>query len=113
MQAVELEQLDTVDVRFRALASCCVMLASGGYPASYKTGFPITGLSQLPEAVSVFHSGTALKDGALVTSGGRVLGITALADTLPQAIERAYDAVAKIQFEGMHYRRDIGKKATN
>jgi phosphoribosylamine--glycine ligase len=110
MQAVELKRLDTVDIRFRALTSCCVMLASGGYPASYKTGFPIAGLSQVPEAVSVFHSGTALKDGALVTSGGRVLGVTALADTLPQAIDKAYTAVEKIQFESMHYRRDIGKK---
>jgi phosphoribosylamine--glycine ligase len=109
MQAVEAERLHTVDVRFRALASCCVMLVSGGYPASYKTGFPIEGLSQVPEDVSVFHSGTALKDGALVTSGGRVLGITAQADALPPAIDRAYDAAAKVRFEGMYYRRDIGK----
>jgi phosphoribosylamine--glycine ligase len=113
MQAVEEERLDTVDVRFRPLASCCVILASGGYPASYKTGFPIEGLSLVPETVSVFHSGTALKDGALVTSGGRVLGITALADTLPHAIGSAYDAAAKIRFEGMRYRQDIGKKAAN
>jgi phosphoribosylamine--glycine ligase len=109
IRAVEDEKLSEIDVKFRSLSSCCVMLASGGYPASYKTGFPVTGLAKTPpEGISVFHSGTALKDGVLVTSGGRVLGVTALADNLPLAISRAYEAVSKISFEGMHYRRDIG-----
>ena len=93
-------------------AAVCVTLASGGYPGSYRTGAPISGVDDaetLP-GVRVFHAGTAWRDGRLVTAGGRVLGVTAVADDLPGAIERAYAAVSRIGFEGMHFRRDIGRR---
>ena len=86
-------------------------MASGGYPASYPKGLEITGLDengQIP-GVTVYHAGTALKDGKLVTSGGRVLGVTALGKTLDEALEKAYAGVEKIHFDGAHYRRDIGR----
>ena len=79
----------------------------------YKTGLPISGLeaaARIP-GVEVFHSGTALRDGQMVTAGGRVLGVTAAAESLQEALERAYEAMAEIQFEGMYYRRDIGHRA--
>jgi phosphoribosylamine--glycine ligase len=94
-------------------ASACVVASSGGYPGSYKTGLPITGLaaaSQVP-GVEVFHAGTALKNGQVLTAGGRVLGVTAAADSLSEALARAYQAMAEIHFEGMYYRRDIGHRA--
>ena len=94
-------------------AAVCVTIASPGYPGKYPTGLEITGVvdaSLLPGA-QVFHAGTARRDGRLVTAGGRVLGVTAVADDLPTAIARAYEAVRCIHFEGMHYRTDIGRKA--
>jgi phosphoribosylamine--glycine ligase len=94
-------------------ASVCVTIASGGYPGQYRTGLEITGLvdaSSLP-GVEVFQAGTARRDGRLVTAGGRVLGVTAVAADLPAAIARAYEAVRCIHFDGMHYRTDIGRKA--
>ncbi|MGB0065843.1 MAG: phosphoribosylamine--glycine ligase [Terracidiphilus sp.] len=94
-------------------ASACVVASSGGYPGSYKSGLPIAGLAaaaQVP-GVEVFHAGTALKDGQVVTAGGRVLGVTAAADTLADALARAYQAMEEIGFEGMYYRRDIGHRA--
>jgi phosphoribosylamine--glycine ligase len=94
-------------------ASVCVVVASGGYPGRYKTGIPIEGLDDAAdqEGVIVFHAGTALEEGRIVTAGGRVLGVTALGPTVAEAIERAYRAVDKISFEGAHFRRDIGRKA--
>jgi phosphoribosylamine---glycine ligase len=94
-------------------ASACVIASSSGYPGKYATGFPITGLdaSARVPGVEVFHSGTAVKDGQIVTSGGRVLAVTAVGETLPQALERAYQAIAEIHFEGMYFRRDIGHRA--
>jgi len=91
----------------------CVVLASGGYPGSYQKGFEITGIKEANQLdrTYVFHSGTAKKDGKLVTSGGRVLGVTARRENIPSAIDAVYEAVGKIHFEKMHYRRDIGKKA--
>jgi len=94
--------------------SCvCVVLASGGYPGKYETGKPISGLEEAEsmEGVVVFHAGTAEQDGRIVTAGGRVLGVTALGGTLPEAVGRAYEAVARIHFEGMHFRRDIARRA--
>ena len=90
----------------------CVAVASGGYPASYPRGLPIDGIDRAErrEGVHVFHAGTAERDGKLVTAGGRVLGVTATADDLATAVTRAYAAVGDIHFEGMHYRRDIGRK---
>ena len=107
--------LADTEVKFRDGAAACVILASGGYPVAYEKGKPISGLTggQLPEMadVTVYHSGTALKDGALVTAGGRVLGVTAVADTLPDALARAYEATGRIDFEQMHKRSDIGARA--
>ncbi|MBI1734893.1 MAG: phosphoribosylamine--glycine ligase [Candidatus Rokubacteria bacterium] len=90
----------------------CVNVASGGYPGPYTTGRPIEGIERAEKlpGVRVFHAGTAMRDGRLVTSGGRVLGVTAVAADLESAIARAYAGVAEIRFEGMHYRRDIGSK---
>ena len=87
-------------------------LASGGYPGHYRKGFPISGVDEadrLPD-VQVFHAGTALQDGQLVTAGGRVLSVAAHGATLQEAVARAYDAAARIKFEGMHYRRDIARR---
>jgi len=94
-------------------SSVCVVMASGGYPAKYETGKKISGLDDTIDGVEVFHAGTALKDGDVVTSGGRVLGITATAPTIKEAIELAYKRIDTISFEGAVYRKDIGLKALN
>lgn len=92
-------------------ASVCVVLASRGYPGSYDTGFPITGVNAVDRDVQVFHAGTKLLDsGELVTAGGRVLSVVATGPTLEDARRKAYDNVARIQFEGRHYRSDIGAR---
>ena len=107
------ERLADTELRWSQGASACVIASSSGYPGSYKTGIPITGLGDAAKVpgVQVFHSGTALKDGQLVTAGGRVLGVTAAADSLEEALARAYEAMALIHFDGMYYRRDIGHRA--
>ena len=86
-------------------------MASGGYPQSYPKGLEITGLDEngQAEGVTVYHAGTKLENGKLLTNGGRVLGVTATAKTLDEALEKAYAAVEKIHFDGAHYRHDIGK----
>ncbi len=91
----------------------CVVMASGGYPGQYSKGHPIEGIAEAEEqeGVVVFHAGTSLADGRLVNSGGRVLGVTAIGDTLKGAIDRAYRAVDRIHWEGAYYRSDIGRKA--
>ena len=89
------------------------MMASGGYPGSYEKNKEIVGLdaaAQLQDIV-VFHAGTKQSDGKFFTSGGRVLGVTGLGQTIKEAIDTTYQAVEKISFEGMHYRRDIGRRA--
>ena len=112
MQACENGTLDETEVEFSTGAACCVIIASGGYPEKYEKGKTISlNGAEDAENVRVFHSGTALKDGALVTNGGRVLGITATADTLKQAITDAYAAAKKIHFDGMFMRSDIGARA--
>jgi len=106
-------RLSETELRWADGASACVIASSSGYPGAYKTGFPLTGLnvaSQLP-GVQIFHSGTTLKDDAVVSSGGRVLGVTASGDSLEQALARAYQAMAEIRFDGIYYRRDIGRRA--
>ena len=103
----------SLTLEWEAPASLCVVLASGGYPGSYEKGKPISGLADaaaLPH-VMVFHAGTTLDRGRVVTSGGRVLSVTATGGTIDEAAERAYAAVDKIQFEGMQLRRDIGWRA--
>jgi phosphoribosylamine---glycine ligase len=105
-------RLAETELRWRPGASACVVASSSGYPGSYKTGFPIVGLgaaSIVPE-VQVFHSGTAQLGSQIVTNGGRVLGVSALGETLGQALERAYKAMAEIEFEGIYYRSDIGRR---
>ncbi|ADB47637.1 phosphoribosylamine--glycine ligase [Acidaminococcus fermentans DSM 20731] len=94
-------------------AAVCVVMASGGYPASYKKGIPITGLkaANAMDNVVVFHAGTREEDGKILTNGGRVLGVTAVADDIPSAQQKAYDAVDKIHFDGAHYRQDIAWRA--
>ena len=111
MEAVLAGRLAGFEIRWAEGAAVCVVLASGGYPGPYEKGKVISGLEEVPEDIVVFHAGTALADGRLVTAGGRVLGVTALAKSIPEAINRAYEGVKCISFEGMHYRRDIGQKA--
>lgn len=106
--------LKDVEVRFDKGAAACVILASGGYPVAYEKGKEITGLEegQLPDSDAViYHAGDALQEGRLVTSGGRVLGVTATASTLPRALKKAYAASDEIFFENMHKRGDIGARA--
>ncbi|MCL2569157.1 MAG: phosphoribosylamine--glycine ligase [Oscillospiraceae bacterium] len=109
-EAVVEERLAEQEIRWSADAACCVVLASGGYPGTYETGKIISGLDQVPADVTVYHAGTKLEDGAYFTAGGRVLGVTAKAPTLDEAIARAYAGVTPIQFEGMQYRTDIGRR---
>jgi phosphoribosylamine---glycine ligase len=106
-------RLAETTMRWAPGASACVVASSGGYPGSYKTGLPITGLSAavLVPGVQVFHAGTAQVGGQVLTAGGRVLGVTAAAGSLDEALDRAYQAMAEIDFEGMYYRRDIGHRA--
>ena len=114
MQATTNGTLAGVPVKWKAASAACVVLASGGYPQKYESGKPITGLvnGQLPGGgATVFHAGTKLEDGGLVTAGGRVLGVTAVAETLQAAVKAAYAAAENIHFEGMHMRSDIGARA--
>ena len=111
MQATAAGKLADVPVEFSSGAACCVMLASGGYPVSYKKGYPIAGLEEAGKTARVYHAGTQLKDGQIVTAGGRVLGVSATADTLEAAIAKAYEAADKIDFTDKHLRRDIGQRA--
>jgi phosphoribosylamine--glycine ligase len=106
-------KLAETELRWSPGASACIVASSAGYPGSYKTGFPITGLKDAARVpgVQVFHSGSAQSDGQLLTAGGRVLGVTAAAPTLEEALARAYEAMALIHFDGIYYRRDIGHRA--
>ena len=103
------------DFKWSSDAAVCVVLASGGYPGTYETGKKILGLEEAGavEGVKVFHAGTTNRDGGFYTAGGRVLGVTARGPDLRIALRQAYDAVGKIGFEGMHYRKDIGARALN
>ena len=106
-------RLAETELRWSPGASACVVASSAGYPGNYQSGKAISGLkaaAQIP-GVEVFHSGTALSGDQIVTAGGRVLGVTTAADSLPEALKRAYAAMAEIKFEGMYYRRDIGHRA--
>jgi phosphoribosylamine--glycine ligase len=110
-EAILASGLGQLDVRWSNQPSACVVLASDGYPGSYQTGFEIAGLDTLSvdETLQVFHAGTAIANGRLVTSGGRVLAVTARSETLPSALAKCYDAIKKINWQGMQYRRDIGR----
>jgi phosphoribosylamine--glycine ligase len=113
MVAVCEHKLDEVEIAWDPRPAVCVVMASGGYPGDYEKGFEITGIAEadaMPD-VKVFHAGTAMADGKLVNSGGRVLGVTALGDTLEEAQQRAYEAAAKIHWDGCFMRSDIAAKA--
>ncbi len=103
-------RLDQIEIEWDERHALCVVMASGGYPDKYPTGLPITGLPDDAnrDDLAVFHAGTKRADGRIVTSGGRVLGVTALGDTLADARRLAYETVEQIRFEGAHYRRDLG-----
>lgn len=111
IEAVIDERLEAQPIEWSDEACACVVMASGGYPAAYSKGLEITGLDEGGQVsgATVYHAGTTYQDGKFYTNGGRVLGVTALGKTLPQALEKAYAAVEKIHFDGAHYRRDIGK----
>jgi phosphoribosylamine--glycine ligase len=113
MEAVVDGGLDKCRIEVDKRFAVCVVMAAEGYPGSYKKGMELAGLDDARRLkdVEVFHSGTAEKNGKLVTNGGRVLGVTALGDTIYKAIEKAYEAAGKISFNGVHYRSDIGQKA--
>jgi phosphoribosylamine--glycine ligase len=100
------------DFRWSPDPAVCVVMASSGYPSAFEAGKIITGIEDAERiyGVKVFHAGTNQRDGAYYTSGGRVLGVTARGNDLPEAVERAYDAVMKIRFDGMHYRKDIAAR---
>ena len=111
IEAVVEHRLEQIQVAWHNQAAVCVVLTSAGYPGSYPTGLPITGLpEQHTESVVVFHAGTARSDRDVLTNGGRVLGVTALADTIRNAQKQAYAALAPIQFEGCYYRSDIAHR---
>lgn len=111
INAVIDEKLDEIDIEWDNGAAACVVLASGGYPGKFEKGMIIKGLDKSggAEGVTVYHAGTKLSDGRFLTSSGRVLGITATAPTVDEALEIAYAHIGKISFNGMHFRTDIGK----
>lgn len=108
LEATAAGRLSDVTPRWSPAAAACVVLAAPGYPGGYPSGLPLNVPDTLPENTLVFHAGTALQEGALVSSGGRVLNVVALAQTLPEAVTAAYAGVAQIDFPGAHLRRDIG-----
>ena len=108
-EAVADGDLSSVKLTVRPDYCVCVILASGGYPGKYDQGYPIKGLESLSETTLVFHAGTAIKDGQLVTNGGRVMAITSRAKSMEDALNDVYNQVEKISFTDMHYRTDIGK----
>ncbi len=113
-EAINNETLSDLNIEWSDHAAACVVIASGGYPKSYPKGLEITGLENgQHEGVIVYHAGTALDENKLVTSGGRVLGITALGADLKDALDKAYKAVDEIDFENKHFRKDIGQRALN
>jgi phosphoribosylamine--glycine ligase len=115
LQACARGNLQQNSIEWHDKAAVCVVMASGGYPASYAKGFEIMGLDEVlaMDDVVVFHAGTSFEDGKIVNTGGRVLGVTGLGSTVAEAIDCAYGAVDKINWDGVHFRKDIGRKALN
>ncbi len=111
MLAVIDNNLDQINVEWSQDACVGVVMASAGYPGSYKTGFPISGLDELDKDILVFHAGTKLgsEPGQVLTNGGRVLTVVAIGKTLAEARQRVYANITKIHFEGCHYRKDIAE----
>lgn len=112
IEAVIEERLDTVDIKWSDKACACIMMASGGYPGEYEKDIPISGLDKNGQIIDVFvyHSGTKITENIFKTNGGRVLGVTALGDTIEEALLLAYSGVSKINFDKGFYRRDIGTR---
>jgi phosphoribosylamine---glycine ligase len=110
LEATITGRLDAATAEWDTRSAVCIVMASGGYPGKYTTRKTIVGLEDVAkmEHVIVFHAGTQTSDNRILTAGGRVLGVTAVGDTLSAAKRRAYDAVAKIEFDGSYFRRDIG-----
>ena len=113
MVATAKHKLDEVIIQWDPKPAVCVVMSSGGYPGDYEKGHEITGIEQAEamDDVKVFHAGTAMLDGKLVNNGGRVLGVTALGDTIADAQKLAYAVVEKISWKDCYYRRDIAQKA--
>ncbi len=114
MTAVADHKLDSITLEWDPRPAVCVVMSSGGYPGDYTKGHQITGIEAaeaLGDDIKVFHAGTEMIDGKLVNTGGRVLGVTALGDTIAAAQKRAYEAAAKIHWQGCYYRKDIAGKA--
>lgn len=109
MEACVDQRLDGVELAFSDESAVCVVLASGGYPGAYETGFEVSGLEEAAQEAFVYHAGTKLSDGKVITAGGRVLGVTAMGESLAQARKKAYDAADKIHFSGKYMRSDIAK----
>lgn len=112
MNAVVDRKLDSTEIEWSNKSSVCVVVAAGGYPGKYSTGQVINGLDGLKDMkdVIVFHAGTKSEDGKIVTAGGRVLGVTAVGNDINEAIDRAYEGIGRINFDGMQFRRDIGRR---
>ncbi|HHU43554.1 MAG: phosphoribosylamine--glycine ligase [Bacillota bacterium] len=109
MQAVIDQKLDQIKIKWQNKSSVCIILTSGGYPLEYQSGYKIN-IGDVEDDILLFHAGTKKKDGDLRTAGGRVLGVTAVKENLDKAREAVYNNIKKINFEGMHYRKDIGIK---
>jgi len=109
MLAAIVGRLAETEIAWSSRSCCGVVMTSGGYPGSYRTGFAISGLDDLDDDIMVFHAGTRLADGRAVTSGGRVLAVTATGDTLATARRQVYANLPRIDFEGCHYRQDIAQ----
>ena len=110
MMAITEDRLSEVEIKYSDDVAVCVILASGGYPESYEKGKEITGLDKLDDDIVVFHSGTKISDGKIVTNGGRVLGVCARAKDLETAANKVYENIDGIKFDKVHYRKDIGRK---
>jgi phosphoribosylamine--glycine ligase len=108
-------RLADVDIKWKTDPAVCVVVSSGGYPGKYRKGDVIKGIDEANkmDGVQVFHAGTAFRDNEIVTAGGRVLGVTATGSDTAAAKKRAYEAIEKIHFDGMHYRKDIADRAIN
>jgi phosphoribosylamine---glycine ligase len=113
LEAVVAERLHEVTIEWRPEPTVCVVMASGGYPGAYEKGKVISGLDEAANipGVVLFHAGTTLKNGKIVTDGGRVINVTGIGKDIREAITTAYQGVKKIYWEGVHFRTDIGKKA--
>jgi phosphoribosylamine--glycine ligase len=108
-EAVVDERLANIDIKWKSGGSCCVVMASAGYPGDYDRGSIIENLDSIPDDITIYHAGTKLENGTYYTNGGRVLGVTALGESVEIAAARAYNGVRAIHFDGAHYRTDIGK----